>query len=231
MTIETNLSPEEIRIIGCLMEKKVLTPDLYPLTLNTLRNACNQKSSREPVMALEPGLVTRTARQLEEKNLVKSSDGKGGVEKYSQHFCNSLHADIKLSEPEYAIITLLLLRGPQTPGELKARSGRLYTFDEYDEVKDILNGLINRESGALIARLPRQSGRKDHEYVHLFGAAIASVPEEAAITGRTPASPKAERVSRLETRVSILEQALTELAQRLGEEVNLDQVNMPADQE
>jgi len=222
MSIDIILGPEEARIIGCLMEKEVITPDQCPLTLNALRNACNQKSSREPVMSLEPGLVARTARQLEERKLVRSSEGKGSVVKYNQRLCNSLLSEFKFTAAEYAIVTLLLLRGPQTPGELKSHSGRLYAFDEYDEVKTVLDGLVNREDGPVSARLPRKPGRKDHEYMHLFSGDVESVSEEASVSERATVNMQNRgNIGELEARVSRLERALLELANRLGEEINL----------
>lgn len=225
MSIDITLTPEETRIVGCLMEKEVTTPDQYPLSLNALGNACNQKSSRDPVMSLQPGIVERTARELEEEGLVKSSQGKGSVVKYAHRMCNTLHSPLQFNEAQYAIICLLLLRGPQTPGEIKARSGRLYTFDDYDEVKTVLDGLIDRDGGPVVARLERKAGRKDHEYMHLFGGEIVSAPEEVSITVRSSSSShKEDRVLQLEARVSKLEHALQDLAQRLGEEVNLDEV-------
>lgn len=217
------LSPEEIRIIGCLMEKAVVTPDQYPLTLNALTNACNQKSSRDPVMSLQQGVVARTARLLEEKALVSSSEGKSGVVKYTQRLCNTLLSELKFDEAEYAIICLLLLRGPQTPGELRTRSGRLHTFEDSEEVKSVLGGLINREGGAVVARLPRKPGRMDHEYMHLFAGEIASVTEEPGVAERPSAvGHKDDRITRLEERVSKLENALSLLAEHLGEDIDLD---------
>ena len=222
MSLDITLTPEEARITGCLMEKAVTTPDHYPLTLNALGNACNQKSSRDPVMSLQSGIVQRTARELEEEGLVKSSQGKGSVVKYAHRMCNTLHSPLQFNDAEYAIVCLLLLRGPQTPGEIKARSGRLYTFDDNDEVKTVLDGLIDRDCGAVVARLARKAGRKDHEYMHLLGGEIVSVPEDTTMTERSSSSiHKEDRFTQLEARVSSLEHALQNLAQRLGEEVNL----------
>ena len=224
MSIDIKLTPEEVRVIGCLMEKEVTTPDQYPLTLNALRNACNQKSSRDPVMSLQVGVVENTARLLEAKGLVKSSEGKGSVVKYAHRLCNTLLSELKFSAAEYAVVCLMLLRGPQTPGELKARSGRLYNFDEYDEVKIVLDGLLNREGGPVVARLPRKAGRKDHQYTHLFSGEIISMPEEITVTEPGSTSiPKQDRVAKLEKRVATLEHALQKLAQQLGEEVILDE--------
>jgi uncharacterized protein YceH (UPF0502 family) len=223
MSSDPLLSPEEIRIIGCLMEKAVVTPDQYPLTLNALTNACNQKSSRDPVMSLQQGVVARTARLLEEKALVSSSEGKSGVVKYTQRLCNTLLSELKFDEAEYAIICLLLLRGPQTPGELRTRSGRLHTFEDNEEVKSALEGLINREGGAVVARLPRKPGRMDHEYMHLFAGEVASVTEEPGVAERPSAvGHKDDRITRLEERVSKLENALSFLAEHLGEDIDLD---------
>ena len=222
MGINFSLTPEELRIIGCLMEKAVTTPDQYPLTLNALTNACNQKSSRDPVMSLDQGIVTRTARQLEEETLVSSSEGKSNVVKFTQRLCNSLLSELQFSEAEYAVICLLILRGPQTPGELRTRSGRLHTFDGNEEVKTVLEALMDREGEPVVARLARKSGRKDHEYTHLFAGEVDSVPEETGVADRSSAiTQKDDRVTQLEARVCQLERALSDLAERLGEEINL----------
>ena len=233
MSIDSSLTAEEIRVIGCLMEKAVTTPDQYPLTLNALTNACNQKSSRDPVMSLDQGMVERTTRQLEEKTLISSSRGKSNVTKYTQRLCNSLLSELQFSDDQYAVITLLLLRGAQTPGELRSRSGRLYSFDDNEAVKETLQALMDREGGPVVARLPRQAGRKDHEYMHLFAGEIDSVVEESHVAERsTQASQKHDRIGRLESRVTKLEQALTELAVRLGEDIDLavDQSNEPSNE-
>ena len=165
-----NLTANEARVIGCLMEKSVVTPDQYPLTLNALTNACNQKSSRNPVMSLEQGMVQRTARDLQAKNLVRAKENfKSGVEKYVQCFCNTHLGDLQFDPPQFAIVCLLLLRGAQTPGELRARSGRLHSFADNAAVVDALTGSdAEREGNPLVVKLPRTPGRKDAEYMHLF---------------------------------------------------------------
>jgi len=225
MGFDFSPTPEELRIIGCLMEKAVTTPDQYPLTLNALTNACNQKSSRDPVMSLEHGAVARAARQLEEKTLVSNSEGKSNVVKFTQRLCNTHLSELQFSEAEYAVICLLILRGPQTPGELRSRSGRLYTFDDNEEVKAVLKALMDREGGPVVARLARKPGRKDHEYTHLFAGVLDSVAEETSVTERSSAVPhKDDRIAQLEARVSKLEIALTDLAKSLGEEVNLAEI-------
>jgi len=222
MSFDFSPTPEELRIIGCLMEKAVTTPEQYPLTLNALANACNQKSSRDPVMSLDQGMVERAARQLEEKTLVSSSEGKSNVVKFTQRLCNTHLSELQFSEAEYAVVCLLILRGPQTPGELRTRSGRLYTFDGNEDVKAVLDALMDREGGPVVARLPRKPGRKDHEYTHLFAGEIDSVAEETSVAERSSVvTQKDDRITQLETRVCNLERALSDLAERLGEEINL----------
>jgi hypothetical protein len=123
------LTDKEARVIGCLIEKSVVTPDQYPLTLNALTNACNQKSSRNPVMNLTPGEVQHTIRDLEAKHLVRTDENfKSRTEKYTQRFCNTRYSDFQFDDAQLAIVCLLLLRGPQTPGEIRSRSGRLHAF-------------------------------------------------------------------------------------------------------
>lgn len=226
------LTPEEVRIIGCLMEKAVTTPDQYPLTLNALTNACNQKSSRHPVMSLEQGAVQRICHQLKDKGLIRVEENfKKNIEKYEHKFCNSLLGKNQFNPAEYAIICLLLVRGPQTPGELRSRSGRLYSFESNQEVVESLNALMALEGGPVVARLPRQAGRKDHEYTQLFAGDIESVPEDTAIASRISAPGKNQNLSMLEARVTVLEKALTEMAARLGEELDLVQIAEDLNQE
>jgi uncharacterized protein YceH (UPF0502 family) len=208
-----NLTADEARIIGCLMEKSVVTPDQYPLTLNALTNACNQKSSRNPVMSLEQNVVQRTARDLADKHLVRAEENfKSGVEKYLQRVCNTHLSDYQFDPPQFAIICLLLLRGPQTPGELRSRCGRLYTFTDNVAVADALVALIEREGGPLVVKLPRTLGRRDAEYMHLFSGPIdvgspasqSPAVTAAAISERVSVSDLAQRVEKLEAEVAEL---------------------------
>jgi uncharacterized protein YceH (UPF0502 family) len=137
------LNEKEVRVIGCLIEKSVVTPDQYPLTLNALTNACNQKSSRSPVMNLTQGEVQHTIRDLEAKHLVRTDENfKSRTEKYTQRFCNTRYSDFHFDDAQLAIVCLLLLRGPQTPGELRSRSGRLHTFADNSGVVSALTSLI-----------------------------------------------------------------------------------------
>jgi len=219
--VPINLTTNEARVIGCLMEKSVFTPDLYPLTLNSLVNACNQKSGRNPVMSLEQGLVQRTARLLGEKHLVQVEQiYKSGVEKYKQRLCNTTFSDIQFDPPQFAIICLLLLRGPQTPGELRARSGRLHTFADNDAVVKTLDSLIEREAGTLVVKLPRTPGRKDSEYMHLLSGPVevkADVKAQASPAPVVKAAVTSERVNLFELaqRVRTLETEIAEIREQL----------------
>ena len=211
------LDDKEARVIGCLIEKSITTPDQYPLTLNALTNACNQKSSRDPVMSLSQGEVQHTIRTLEAKHLVRTAENfKSRTEKYTQRFCNTRYSDLQLDPAEVAIVCLLLLRGPQTPGELRTRSGRLHTFPDNADVVTTLNGLITREAGPLVVKLPRTPGRKDSEYMHLFCGPIDIEAHVSEARATRPAAPQRGGVAELSERVDRLEAELAELKEQLG---------------
>ena len=215
--MDVRLTPNEARVIGCLMEKSVITPDQYPLSLNSLVNACNQKSSREPVLSLDPGVVQRTVNELVAKRHVMVQSFGGRVEKYQQRFCNTQFALIQFTPAEFAVICLLLLRGAQTPGELKSRSGRLHEFRDAAEVDAALESLLTREDGPFVARLPREPRRKDHAYAHLFGGPIESVSADPP--AREPsAAPADDAFLALERRVADLEQTVADLKRSLGDD-------------
>ena len=211
------LSENEARIIGCLIEKSVVTPDQYPLTLNALTNACNQKSARNPVMALQQGVVQRTVRDLEGKNLLRVDESfKSRTEKYVQRFCNSRYSDFQFDEPQLAVVCLLLLRGPQTPGELKSRSGRLHAFADNAAVTDTLDSLIDRDGDPLVVKLPRTPGRKDSEFMHLFCGPVdveTHVAEAAAVASTRSASRT--DIAELEERIQRLEAEVIDLRRRI----------------
>ena len=200
-----HLSLNEARIVGCLMEKAVLTPDQCPLTLNALMTACNQKSSRAPVLALDRTSVERAARDLQERSLVTRDENfRSGVVKYQQRLCNTMFSELTFAEDEYAVVCLLLLRGPQTPGELRARSGRLHVFADNEAVAETLQRLMDagREGGAVVARLARVPGRRDHQYAQLLSGVIESVPADD-LPAR--AEPRGGQLAELERRVAALE--------------------------
>ena len=215
--MQLNLTAQEARVIGCLIEKSVVTPDQYPLTLNALTNACNQKSSREPVMSLQQGEVQHVVRDLEEKSLARTDENfKSRTEKYIQRFCNTRFSDYQFDPAQLAIICLLLLRGPQTPGELRARSGRLHSFADNAAVIDSLNTLIQWEKNPLVVELPRTPGRKDAEYMHLFSGSVDveahALERKTTNTGKSSAR---SAVSELEQRVSNLEAEIAAIKAQL----------------
>jgi uncharacterized protein len=201
--VEIRLTPNQARVIGSLIEKEVTTPDQYPLSLNALTNACNQKSSRDPVLSLDEEDVLRTVDELIRLRLVMENSGFGSrVVKYRQRFCNSEFSVVKLSPQEAALICVLLLRGAQTAGELRNRCSRLYQFHDLGEVENTLDDLMVREDGPFVARLQRESGKREIRFRHLFSSepvtdlAVDSPPE----AGEAAAGDK-DRLNRLEQQV------------------------------
>lgn len=211
-------SDNEARIVGCLIEKSVVTPDQYPITLNGLTNACNQKSARNPVMSLEKGAVQRAVRDLEMRHMLRTEENfKSRAEKYSQRFCNTRYSDFQFDPGQLAVVCLLLLRGPQTPGELRAHSGRLHSFADNAAVEETLAGLLEFEAKALLVKLPRTPGRKDAQYMHLFSGPIDVEAYVSAAREASPATtPSRGNYADLEQRVRRLEDEIAELKQQLA---------------
>lgn len=211
----------EARVIGCLIEKQITTPDQYPLSLNALLNACNQKSNRDPVISVDEGTVQRTLDALSRKHLVLERSGFGSrVPKYQHLFCNTEYGSLKFSAEELAIVCELLLRGAQTPGELRARAGRMASFSDVSDVEMALQSLLERESGPLVARLPREAGRRESRYMHLFSGEPPppqAVVEDSAADGAphiAESETLASRIARLEEEVRRLRTELEELKSR-----------------
>lgn len=216
MNLETKLTPQETRVIGSLIEKQITTPDQYPLSLNALKNACNQKSSREPVMDMSESEVQSVLDELAKKHLVMERSGFGSrVPKYKQRFCNTEFASLQFSPQELGIICVLLLRGPQTPGQLRSHTHRLCRFEDVGEVESVLNDLAVRPDGPFVTKLPRQPGRREARYDQLFGAEQEYVAEEPAVTAAIEAEPESGRVTDLEERVAALEDELAVIKERL----------------
>jgi uncharacterized protein YceH (UPF0502 family) len=215
VTVDVNLSLYEARVIGCLIEKEITTPDQYPLSLNALTNACNQKSNREPVLELNEATVQNTVDDLIKKRLVVEKSGFGSrVTKYQHRFCNTEFGSLRFSPQELGIICVLLLRGPQTPGELRSHTSRLCSFRDMQEVEATLKHLMERADGPFVARLARELGRRESRYTHLFSG---EVPDTAEDTEVAPlyASSERERLDRLEQLVSELRQEVEQLKRRL----------------
>ena len=211
--MEILLTPEETRVLGCLVEKAITTPEYYPLSLNAVRNACNQKSGREPVVAYDDATVQEALDGLRDKHLLwVVSPAEARVPKFQHRFPEALD----LSPPEVAVLSVLMLRGPQTPGELRGRTERLYRFSGLEEVEAVLGGLAERPGGPLAVRLPRQPGRKEHRYAH----ALEGIPahEPAAETPQVFEIQPLRVTDRLAEQEETLS-ALREEIQRLREEL------------
>jgi uncharacterized protein YceH (UPF0502 family) len=205
------LTPYEARVIGCLIEKEVTTPDQYPLSLSALTNACNQKSSREPVLQLSEVEVQEIVDGLLKKHLVSDRSGFGSrVTKYQHRFCNSGFGSLEFSKQELGVLCVLLLRGPQTPGELRGRTNRLCEFSDMHETESVLQGLMERDDGPFVARLPREPGKRESRYMQLF----SGEPELASY--EMPESSRAEPIREdSQQRIEQLENLLLELQEKL----------------
>jgi uncharacterized protein YceH (UPF0502 family) len=242
--MKIELTPIEARVIGCLIEKQITTPDQYPLSLNALANACNQKSNRDPVMDIDEATVQKTLDTLSKKHFVMEKSGFGSrVPKYQHRFCNTEFGTLKLDPQELAIVCELLVRGPQTPGELRTRASRMAPFAETSEVESALSRLQDRPDGPFVVRLAREPNRRDSRWAHLFSGPVAdaavgghepehvvashvsehgslkSHAESSAVSAPEisfPASRNDERIAKVEQEVSALRAELEDLKRRLG---------------
>jgi len=226
--VRINFSQNEARVIGCLIEKQITTPDQYPLSLNALLAACNQKSNREPVLRLDERQVQETVDGLIGQRLVMERTGFGSrVAKFQHRFCNTEFQPLKFSDQELGIVCELLLRGPQTPGELRTRTHRLCRFDNAHEVESALSQLMQREDGPFVARLAREPGRREARYVHLFSGEVESVSESVDLGGVPAPAPVpapdtqgvdvSARLTALESEVAALRSELGHMKRRLDE--------------
>ena len=207
--MEKLLSFEEVRILGSLIEKEVTTPEYYPLTVNSLKNACNQKSNRDPVVSFDETVIEDTLENLRARPLVSRVTGSDmRVPKYRQ----ILTEELEFSPAETAVMCVLMLRGPQTPGEIKGRTTRLFNFESLNQLEEVMQNLINREY-PLIKKLPRQPGTKESRYVHL----LSGEPEiDFTLTEQTSnnANGKDEKIKALEDELNSVKEELAELKQR-----------------
>ena len=206
--MEVTLTPVEVRVLGALIEKDITTPDYYPLSLNALVNACNQKNNRDPVMTLDEDAVRGALRTLQEKRLAGPASGADSrVNKYEHR----IQEVFNFTRAETAVLDVLLLRGPQTPGELRGRGERMYRFEELSDVQSTLQRLIERDP-PLVRMLPRQPGTKESRYAHLLCGEVEGweAPAEASAPP-THASTDDGRIARLESEVEELRKELAEL--------------------
>lgn len=207
--MKNELNQKECRVIGCLLEKQITTPDQYPLSLNAVTLACNQKTNREPVMELLESEVQQILDLLVRKHFLRTVSGfSNRVLKYEHRFCNSEFGQLKLSPAEVAVIATLFLRGAQTAGELRTRTTRLHEFTEVSEVEAILQQLITREDGPFVVRLAREPGKRESRFMHLFSGPVL---EDAVVNSSQEESELSERVALLEADVAELKQQLNQL--------------------
>lgn len=213
--MEMHLNDMEVRVLGCLIEKELTTPEYYPLTLNALTNACNQKSNRDPVLAMEEVEVVRALDSLKFKQLALLSAEGGRVPKYR----HTLVEKLRLDPPELALLAELLLRGPQTVGELRTRGERMHPFPDLAAVEEVLGELMAR-TPPLVTRLPRQPGRKESRHAHLFSGEPEQVTEEQTPppeTARLKVMAENERIAKLEEEVAALRGEVVELRRLVDE--------------
>jgi uncharacterized protein YceH (UPF0502 family) len=210
------LTPHEARVIGCLIEKQIATPDQYPLSLNALTNACNQKSNRHPVLDLDERDVQAVVDALMRRQLVLERSGFGSrVPKFQHLFCNTQYGSLKFSPQQTAIVCELLLRGPQTPGELRTHAARLAPLHDVAEVEAALEDLATRPDGPFIAKLAREPGRRESRYMHLFSGEapplVEDGPDSPLPSPSAGAQAIGERLAALEAEVAALRQELEAL--------------------
>ena len=208
------LNAIEARVIGCLIEKAITTPDQYPLSANALTNACNQKSNRDPVLDLNERTVQDTIEGLIAKHLVIERSGFGSrVPKYQHRFCNTGFGTLEFTAVETGIVCELLVRGPQTPGELRGRVGRMADVSAADAIETALANLASRDDGPFVARLPREPSRRDSRYAHLFSGPVDAADDLdiEPLPTATASAPKVDRIERLEVLVADLRKEVEEL--------------------
>ena len=205
------LNAVEVRALGALIEKEITTPEYYPLTLNSLTTACNQKSNRDPVVSLEEKAVVRALEGLREKGLARQVSG---VDTRVPKHYHLFDEKMRLTPPQVAALCVLLLRGPQTVGEIRGRSGRLHEFADLEEVERVLTELVERSEGALVVQLARQPGRKESRYAHV----LMGEPEENKAYAEGPVDAVAlevraedERITALEEQIQILKNELADV--------------------
>ena len=207
------LSDVETRVLGCLVEKEITTPEYYPLSLNALVHACNQKSNRDPLMNLEEDVVRQALRALGEQMLARSASGDSRVAKYEHRLADTFN----FTRPETAILCELLLRGPQTPGELRSRAERMHPFEDLSVVQSTLKHLMERDP-PLVKLLPRQPGNKEARYAHLLSGDV-EVREAPQVKETAVSSNAAEsgRMTAMESEIAGLQKEVADLKRQFAE--------------
>jgi uncharacterized protein YceH (UPF0502 family) len=205
-----DLSPAELRVLGSLLEKQRTTPDVYPLTLNALRAACNQSTNRDPVVAYDEETIRDALHHLSRRRWTRLTSSHGSRAAKYRHL---LAEELSISPEEQAVLAVLMLRGPQTPGELLQRTDRMHHFDGADPLHAVLDRLIERE---LVARLMRRPGQREERYAHLLGDEEAPAEEAAPIAATPSAAPDDDRLARIERELAELRAQVEALREELG---------------
>jgi uncharacterized protein YceH (UPF0502 family) len=209
------LDAAEVRVLGSLIEKQITTPDAYPLSLNALVNACNQLTNRDPVVAYDDPIVVRALDGLREKRLATLYTG---AESRVARYKHTLTDALLLTPAEVALLCVLLLRGPQTVGELRTRSERLFAFDTLADVEETLTALAGRQPQALVVKLPRQPGTKEPRHAHLFSGPVDPGQAPTAPGSAAPVPPADdERVAKVEREVAALQAEVATLREQLAD--------------
>ncbi len=203
----------EARVLGCLIEKERTTPEYYPLTLNALVAACNQKSNRDPEMHLDPAAVETAVDSLRLKNLVFLSHTAGGR---TPKFAHQVEKHFTFTPQEFSVLCLLLLRGPQTPGELRSRAGRMCEFTSPSEVEAVLQELVTRPGGPFVVKLPRQPGQSSSRYAHLLSGPVEGAQPAAAPAPAPAPAAENDRLAALANEVAAIRAELEQLKRQLG---------------
>lgn len=217
--MKPELTQNECRVLGVMLEKETTTPDQYPLSLNGLTTGCNQKSNREPVMSLSENDVQDTVDSLKAKKLISDQTGFGSrVVKYKHRFCNTEFGDLQFSEQQRALICVLLLRGPQTPGELRTRTQRMAEFSNVAEAESVLMSLTDYKGDQLVTQLPREPGKRESRYAHLFSGEVTATLSHTSNQDNPSgydATGQNDLVEALAAKVDQLSLQVDELRQRL----------------
>ena len=214
--MDIQLTEQQARVIGCLLEKEITTPDQYPLTLNLLTTACNQKSSREPVMALDEATVLDTLEELKEKRMVSDVSSFGSrISKFQHRFCNTEFGSLQFTKQELAAIIVLLLRGPQSAGEIRTRTNRLCDFTDTQEAEAVLEQLASTDNGPYVIKLPKESGKRDCRYMHLLSGDIDIDNYTPVKITKVASTISEERIVTLEQDIEQLKQQVIELQEML----------------
>lgn len=212
--MDMDLTQLEIRVLGSLIEKEITTPEQYPLSLNALMLACNQKSNREPVLKLSESETSAILDDLSKRYLVAEQTGFGSrVVKYKHKFCNAILSELQLSPQQLAVICVLFLRGPQTPGELRTRTNRLCKFNDVGEVEQVLQELKSWETGPLVTKLPREPGKRESRFAQLFSGAVETAAESKEPVSRSIDPGIEDRLDSLEQQVEQLQAEIDRIKQ------------------